>query len=155
MKPIHRFVVLCLAFSFSTWLAGQAPESGRFTLNHMEVGVYGDYLRFAPSGTRSTNFTGVGGRAAFNVSPYVGIEAEMSYDFARNFSTAVTNGGSTTFVTSSVRPLTGLFGPRFQFGTSGPVRVFATGKVGFVDFSINNSGVMVVIGLRLPPWDQD
>jgi hypothetical protein len=31
--------------------------------------------------------------------------------------------------------LTGLFGPKFQFGTSSPVRAFVTGKVGFVDFS--------------------
>jgi len=142
MKSIYVFVGLCVGLAFPAWLAGQTAESGRYVLNHAEIGAYGDYFRFAPSGSKSTNFVGAGGRASFNVNPNVGIEAEMSYDFARNFSTPVTNGGSTTFVTSSVRPLTGLFGPRFQFGTSGPFRVFATGKVGFVDFSVNNSGTV-------------
>jgi hypothetical protein len=48
---------------------------------------------------------------------------------------------TTTFVKSSVRPLTGLFGPTFYAGT-GPMRAFVTGKVGFIDFSVNNSGVV-------------
>jgi len=142
MKRIHGFVGLCVGLAFPTWLAGQTAESGRYVLNHAEIGIYADYFRFAPSSSTNTNFVGTGGRFAFNVNPNVGLEAEMNYDFARNFTTAVTNGTSTTFVTSSVRPLTGLFGPRFQFGTSGPLRVFATGKVGFIDFSVNNSGIV-------------
>jgi hypothetical protein len=85
---------------------------------------------------------GTGGRLAFSIQPHVGIEGEMNYDFARNYTSTetVTNGTSTTttFVTASVRPMTGLFGPKFQFGTSGPFRVFATGKLGFVDFTVSN-----------------
>jgi hypothetical protein len=45
-------------------------------------------------------------------------------------------------VTTGVRPLTGLFGPKFQAGTSGPFRVFLTGKVGFINFSETNSSVV-------------
>jgi hypothetical protein len=41
-------------------------------------------------------------------------------------------------VTTSLRPITGLFGPKLQFGTSGPVRAFVTGKLGFIDFSTSN-----------------
>ena len=39
------------------------------------------------------------------------------------------------FTRYRVRPLTGLFGPRFQFGTSGPFRAFVTGKAGFIEWS--------------------
>lgn len=115
-----------------------APKSG-FDMNHMEVGIYGDLFRVKPSSNSSVNFIGLGGRVGFNVHPNIALEAEMNYDFARNYTTVNINGtsgsiGSTT-VTSRTRPLTGLFGPKFQFGTSGPFRAFVTGKVGFTEFS--------------------
>jgi hypothetical protein len=70
----------------------------------------------------------------------------MNYDFARNFTTSYTTGSgagaTTTFVRTGVRPLTGLFGPKFQFGGSSPFRLFATGKIGFIDFSTTTSGVV-------------
>lgn len=116
-------------------------QTGPANLNHAEIGVFADYLRFSPT-TPQINFVGAGGRIGFNVHPNLALEAEMSYDFSRNFTTTYNNGATTTFVTTGVRPLTGLFGPKLQFGTSGPFRVFATGKVGFVDFSVNNSGVV-------------
>jgi len=118
-----------------------ALPAALFAQNHGEVGAYADYFRYAPANT-ATNFVGVGGRVAFNVSPIVAIEAEMNYDFARNYTTTYSTGtgagATTSFVTSSIRPLTGLFGPKFQ--TRGPFKAFVTGKVGFVDFSVNNSG---------------
>jgi hypothetical protein len=124
---------------------GQASESGRYTMNHAELGIYADYFRFAPASS-STNFVGTGGRVSFNVQPNLAIEGELNYDFARNFTTtsSVNNGTTTTttFVTTNVRPITGLFGPKLQFGTSGPIRAFLTGKLGFIDFSTNNSGVV-------------
>lgn len=152
MKLPIAFASLLVAFSLPSLLSAQnAPaayggggqttspgEAGRYTLNHVEFGAYADYFRFAPISSTS-NFVGVGGRAAFSVQPNLAIEGEMNYDFARNYTTtySVPNGTTTTttFVTSSVRPITGLFGPKLQFGTSGPFRVFVTGKLGFLDFS--------------------
>ena len=119
-----------------------APGESNYTLNHAEIGAYADYFRFAPSSGSASNFVGVGGRAGFNVNPNIALEGEVNYDFARNFtSTSSVNNGTTTtttFVTSSVRPVTGLFGPKFQFGTSGNFRAFVTGKLGFIDFSTSN-----------------
>ena len=116
-------------------------ETGGYTLNHVDVGVYADYFRLSPANS-STNYVGVGGRAAFSVQPNLAIEGEINYDFARNYTSTYTTGNgtttTTTFVTSSVRPVTGLFGPKFQVGTSGQFRVFATGKLGFVDFSTSS-----------------
>jgi len=83
--------------------------------DHGEVGVFADYLRFAPANS-VTNFVGVGGRVGINASPHVAIEAEINYDFKSNFTNTTSNGINTSFVTTGVRPLTGLFGPKIQLG---------------------------------------
>jgi len=108
------------------------------TYDHAEVGVFADYLRFSPL-TPNINFVGVGGRAGVNVSSNIMLEGELNYDFERNYTATYGNGLSTTFVRTGIRPLTGLFGPKFQAGTSGPVRFFVTGKVGFIDFSTSTA----------------
>lgn len=122
----------------------QYPENGpvarsRYTNNHGEIGVYGDLFRVKPAGGNDVNFVGLGGRVGFNVNPNIALEGEMSYDFERNYTTTSNNGSTTgvtsTTVSSKTRPLTGLFGPKFQFGTSGPFRAFVTGKIGFTEFS--------------------
>ena len=107
--------------------------------NHGEVGIFGEYMRFAPYSS-TTNFVGLGGRVGLNVRPSLALEAEMSYDFARNYTRVVSNGGTTTFTRTKVRPLTGLFGPKLQIGT-GALRAFLTGKVGFIDFSNSQTTV--------------
>jgi len=110
------------------------------TEDHAEVGVFADYMRLSQT-EPDINFVGIGGRLAFNVHPNVQLEAEMSYDFARNFTSTFSNGVTTQFVRTDVRPLTALFGPKFQAGTSGPARIFVTGKVGFVNFDTANQSV--------------
>jgi hypothetical protein len=102
------------------------------TENHVEVGPFVDYLRF--DRTNTINFVGAGGRIGFYVNPYTSLEAEMSYDFARTFVGTSTNTLNTSVTATKLRPLTGLFGPRFQFG-NGPFDFFATGKLGFVNFN--------------------
>ena len=85
---------------------------------------------------------GVGGRLGINVHPNIALEGEMNYDLRRNFTNTFNNGFTTAFVTTSVRPFTGLFGPRIYAGASGPVRVFVTGKVGFINFDETATGAM-------------
>jgi hypothetical protein len=104
--------------------------------DHAEVGVFADYFRLSNT-TPKENFVGIGARAAFNLHSSVQLEAEMAYDFKRNYTQTFTNGVSDELVTSHVRTLHGFFGPKFQTG-SGPFRVFVTGKVGFDNFSITN-----------------
>lgn len=101
-----------------------------------EIGAHGEYFRLS-----STNYVGLGAMAGLNVSQHVALDAEMSYDFAQNYSSTYTNGATTSVVETSVRPISGLFGPQFQAGTSGPFRGFVTGKLGFIDFS--NGGTTV------------
>jgi hypothetical protein len=76
----------------------------------------------------------VGGRFGVNVTRDVQVEAEMSYDFNRVFTENFTNtSGTVTSTRSNLRILHGLFGPKFQTG-SGPIRLFATVKGGFINF---------------------
>lgn len=124
--------LLIVALLFAAAPAVFAQSSG----DHVEVGAFVDYYRLAdPSPTR--NFIGIGGRAAFNVRRSVQIEAEMAYDFRRNYTYTFANGATDVNVTSGLRTLHGLFGPKFQTG-SGPFRVFVTGKVGFDNFDVTN-----------------
>jgi hypothetical protein len=122
-------LVFCLAVS-----PMMMAQSSGFTNNHFEVGAFADYFRLS-SPNPNINFVGVGGRVGFNVHPNVALEAEMSYDFGRNITTTTSNGGTTNFFQSRTRPITGLFGPKFQVGTDGPFRAFVTAKVGFTTFS--------------------
>ena len=145
-------IIVCAAAAVLAWpvaAISQIPNAPSPTVqhapraegqyNHGEFGVYGDYFRLTPRGSSSSmNLVGLGGRVGFNVHPNIALEAEMNYDFERNYTTVTSNGGSTSTVTSKLRPLTGLFGPKFQVGTSGPFRAFVTGKVGFLQFSNSN-----------------
>jgi hypothetical protein len=142
MKRIFTIVGLTFSLALPSILAAQvANPPSAHDYDHGEVGAFADYLHYNPSGA-DINFVGVGGRVALNVHPNIALEAEMNYDFARNYTTTYTSSNSstttTTFTTTSLRPLTGLFGPKFQVGTSSAVRAFVTGKVGFINFSSSN-----------------
>jgi hypothetical protein len=112
-----------------------AQESGQ--MDHVELGAFVNYYRLSDPGP-TRNFLGVGGRAAFGIRPSIQLEAEMAYDFKRDYTNTYSNGVSTTAVTSRLRTLHGFFGPKFQTG-SGPFRVFLTGKVGFDNFSVTGA----------------
>ncbi|MGH9546580.1 MAG: hypothetical protein ACRD23_15335 [Terriglobales bacterium] len=129
---MKRFIFL-LALSFGLALPSAAVAQSS---DHGEVGIFADYLNL---GTTSPhiNFVGLGGRAAFNVHPNVQLEAEMAYDFKRDFTSVFSDGISSQLVNTNLRPLTALFGPKFQT-SSGPFRAFVTGKLGFVNFSVSD-----------------
>ncbi len=142
---MKRFLGLFIASLFMAVPMLMAQEHA----DHVEVGAFADWYRMSDPGP-TKNFVGVGGRAAFGVTPNVQMEAEMAYDFRRNFTSTFTNGVTTTFARTGFRTLHGFFGPKFQTG-SGPFRVFLTGKVGFDNFSINNqnapAGFVNTVGL--------
>ena len=103
-----------LAMIVALGLVLAAPGLGvaQSTEDRGEVGAFADYFRFTP-GNSTTNFVGVGGRLGINVRPNIALEGEMNYDFRRNYTNTFNNGFTTTFVTTAVRPLTGLVGPRY------------------------------------------
>jgi hypothetical protein len=121
---MKRFSLLIVTFAIV--LSGQTARAQ----DHGEIGAFVDYFRLHQTGS---NFVGLGGRAAFNLSPYVEVEVQMSYDFNRVFTEGFTDTtGTITTAPSNLRVLNGLFGPKIQ--TKGPVRVFVTVKGGFTNF---------------------
>jgi hypothetical protein len=136
MKRSLGLFIISFFLAAAPMVFAQSDYSG----DHFEVGAFADYYRLAdPSPTR--NFIGLGGRGAFGITSNVEIEAEMAYDFQRNYTYTCSNCVSTSFVTSGLRTLHGFFGPKFQTG-SGLFRFFVTTKVGFDNFSQSNQSAL-------------
>jgi hypothetical protein len=129
---MRRFLGFLIASIFLAAPMLMAQDS-----DHVEVGAFVDYFRLNNHAAPVSNFLGVGGRAAFNLNPDIQLEAEMAYDFKRNYTSTFSNGITSETVNSNFRILHGFFGPKFQTG-SGAFRVFVTGKVGFDNFGINH-----------------
>ncbi len=103
--------------------------------NHGEVGVFINYFRFNNPVADDTNFYGVGARVGFNIARHVQLEAEGAYDPQQN----VTFETLTTPPVAPVRVVHFMFGPKFQAGSTGPVRFFVTAKGGLINFSPDSS----------------
>jgi hypothetical protein len=128
MKRMIFFLIAALVFMTAPAL---------FAQDHAEVGVFADYVRLHHA--NDANFWGLGGRVGFNVHSHVQLEADMAYDFERNFTTTTSTGGTTTFVQSNgLRLLHGTFGPKFMTNV-GPVRAFAVLKGGFLNFGVSGA----------------
>ena len=107
MKRVIWLAILSCWVALPSWLVAQ-EAGGEY--DHASVGIFADYFRFAPA-SHATDFVGFGARTGFNLSSHAQIEAEMNYDFERNFTTVCENCLTTSFVKTRVPPLTGLFGP--------------------------------------------
>lgn len=101
---MQRSLVLTVLGFLLAAPALRAQESA----NHIEVGAFAEYFNLSRTSPH-INFIGVGGRAAFNVRSNVQIEAEMTYDFKRNFTTTFSDGINTQFVDTNLRTLHALF----------------------------------------------
>jgi hypothetical protein len=80
MKSYVGIIVTALLFA-APMIAAAQENADR---DHVEFGIFAEYFRFSDPGP-TTNYIGLGGRAAFNVHPNVQLEAEMGYDFERNY----------------------------------------------------------------------
>jgi opacity protein-like surface antigen len=140
---------LAILSALALCLAAIAPAASAQTdtsndKNHGNLGVYFDFTRIQPA---SLNMFGVGGRLGVNVRKHVVLEGEMAYDFERNKTQTITNGLITTTVRSDLRILHGLFGLKIQ--TTGPVRIFALAKGGFVNFGVSGPVTAGVINNQI------
>lgn len=132
MKRYLGIVITSLFFALPMLVAQDSDH-----MDHVELGAFVNYYRLSDPGP-TKNFIGLGGRAAFGIRPSIQLEAEMAYDFKRNYTNTFNNGTVTSAtVTTGLRTLHGFFGPKFQTG-SGAFRAFITGKVGFDNFSVSN-----------------
>ncbi len=131
MKRYLGFVITALFFAAPMLVAQES------NMDHVELGAFVNYFRLSDPGP-TRNFLGLGARAAVGIRPSVQLEAEMAYDFKRNYTSTFDNGVTTSAVTTRLRTLHGFFGPKFQTG-SGAFRAFISGKVGFDNFSVTGA----------------
>lgn len=102
---------------------------------HVQIGVFADYLRTSQT---NTNSAGVGGRLAFPIVHRVKLEGEVAYDFDQAFTEGFTNNGTGTlsFQQTNMRVLQGLFGPKLDLG-HGWFHPFLELKGGFVNYRLS------------------
>jgi hypothetical protein len=129
---MKRFAFLLL---FAGWLV---PLASAQETEHVQVGVFADYLRL---GQTETNFGGLGARLGVVAFHSLKLEGEMSYDFDQAFTEQFTDSttGSITVRRTGLRILHGEFGPKVNLGEHWHVHPFVTLKGGFVNFRINNA----------------
>jgi hypothetical protein len=139
MKRMAIVAVLGMLFCAPA-LQAQASPSLRGGHDHIEAGVFAEY--YGLERTRPhINLVGLGGRAAFNVRRNIQLEGEVGYDFKRNFTSTFSNGLTTQLVSTRLRTLHLLAGPKFET-SSGPVRAFFTMKAGLVNFSTSDQNAL-------------
>ncbi|HUN88270.1 MAG TPA: hypothetical protein VMU28_05740 [Terriglobales bacterium] len=99
-----------------------------FAQEHVDVGVYADYVNLSRI---NQGFWGIGGRVGVGLAPHFAVEANMAYDFSQSFSTPNSFGFTNT---ANLHMLHGTFGPKL-YTDFGPVRVFGVLEGGFIRFS--------------------
>lgn len=126
---------LAFLLLFTGWLV---PIAAAQETEHVQVGVFADYLRLAQT---DSNFAGLGARVGVIAFRNIKLEGEMSYDFDRAFTESFTDSttGAVIVRRTGLRTLHGEFGPKVNLGERWHVHPFVTLKGGFVNFRINNA----------------
>src|SRR6478609_4397937 len=103
MKRCLGLLAVSLFFALPMMVAQESDH-----MDHVEVGAFVNYFRLSDPGP-TRNFLGLGGRAAFGITSNVQLEAEMAYDFKRDYTSTFSDGVTSTNVTSRLRTLHGFF----------------------------------------------
>jgi hypothetical protein len=126
-------------FAFLFLLAGWlVPAASAQETEHVQLGIFADYLRLAQT---DTNYAGIGARVGVIAYHSLKLEGEMSYDFDQAFTESFRDSttGAITVRRTGMRTLHGEFGPKVNLGEHWHVHPFVTLKGGFVDFRLNNA----------------
>ena len=83
---MKRYLGILLASLFCA-AAPMLMAQERGTMDHVEIGAFANYYRLTDPGPGTRNFLGLGGRVAFGIRPSIQLEAEMAYDFKRDYTT--------------------------------------------------------------------
>ncbi len=105
--------------------------------NKRDHGSFGAFFDYSHLETPSLNMFGAGGRAGFKIWRQIQLEMEFAYDFQRSFTQTVTAGGSTNRVTTNVRGLYALFGPKVRIPHT--KNFFFVAKAGFVNYGVSGA----------------
>jgi hypothetical protein len=136
MRPRPSAVIPAAGWAQQTPPGQTLPPPGQEE-NKRDHGSFGAFFDYSRLGTPSLNMFGVGGRAGFKIWRQVQLEGEFAYDFQRSFTQTVTSGGSTSSVTTNVKGLYALFGPKVRIPRT--KNFFFVAKAGFVNYGVSGA----------------
>ena len=116
MKRCLGLLVASLFFAVPMLVAQESDH-----MDHVEIGAFANYYRLSDPGP-TRNFLGLGGRAAFGIRPSIQLEAEMAYDFKRNYTNTFTDGVNSLTVNTKFPNSAWLLWPEIPDGL-GPLPV--------------------------------
>ena len=105
-----------------------------------EIGVFAEVFRLSRV-SPALNMPGAGARITLFPQSWFNLEAEASYDFTQTFTSSWTNGFVTENLTTHLRVARGLGGAKFSKKFGKNMRLFATVKAGFIDFTASTTGI--------------
>ena len=107
---------------------------------HTEIGVFAEGFRLSRV-SPALNMPGAGARITLFPQSWFNLEAEASYDFTQTFTSSWTNGFVTENLTTHLRVARGLGGAKFSKQFRKNMRLFATVKAGYIDFTASTTGI--------------
>ncbi len=129
IKRIATYSALMISITVGcAWAQTNAPAY------HYEAGIFAEDFRFGRI-SPTLDMPGVGVRLDLFPQSWFQLEAEGAYDFSQTFTTSWTNGFVTDSLTTHLRIARGLVGGKMDKKISKRMRLFATVKVGFIDFT--------------------
>jgi hypothetical protein len=125
-----RFAYLLLVAACFVPLASAQDDE------HVQVGVFADYLRLSQT---DNNFGGVGAQVSFHAYKEFKLEGTMAYDFNQTFTEGFTDStGTFSTARTGLRVLHGEFGPRVNIGHHA-IQPFVILKGGIIDFRLDDA----------------
>jgi len=138
---IKRIAICCgfmMSIAFRCALAQSPAPTPDY---HYEIGIFAEDLRFARV-SPTLDLPGAGARIALFPQSWFQLEAEAAYDFTQTFTTSWTNGFVTDSLMTHLRIASGLGGAKLDKRfVKKKMRVFATVKVGFIDFTTSTANI--------------
>ncbi len=108
---------------------------------HYEAGIFAEDFRLGRI-SPTLDMPGAGARIALFPQSWFQLEAEASYDFTQTFTSSWSNGFVTDNLTTHLRVARGLAGAKMDKRIIRKnLRLFATVKVGFVDFTASTQNI--------------
>ncbi len=142
MKRIFACAGLAGALALSSPLFAQARANNPYTLNHVELGAYGDLFRVAPVEPQPSTTRH---RRPFRLqrqpqgAARSGDELQLREELHHHRHHRQRHYHHQQHLHQPTAPAHRPLRPKFQIGTSGPLRAFITAKGGFIEYSYSNN----------------
>lgn len=137
-KRIAIYVAIYAAFL--TFGAGPSLAQNPAPAYNFQAGVFAEDFRLGRI-SPTLDMPGAGARFGLFPQSWFQLEIEGSYDFAQTFTSAWTNGFVTDNLTTHLRVARGLGGVKLNKRLKKQLRLFATVKVGFIDFTSSTTNI--------------